>query len=277
MCYTWHHIHTIPDITPTVYDNTHSNFDITATVTMTRHLLCFWHYTQCIRHLTLWKNDNTANVSDVIPMYLCNHTHLIDDITRYVCTKSHPMNVWHRRHFIWHHIHSCWQHTIVCHGTHVVYDIICIICDVTHTLCMTTQALYLTCNPLKMPSHPLCMPSHPLSRRHHTYCVRHHRWHMYAIICVIHDIISTLYDKSPYYVWHHMHSMHYITCIIYDISSTLCDVTFTMCVTSHNDYWSMASNNRVMTYSFIWHHTQCYDHTTLVCLHSHYAWHYSVF
>ena len=31
-----------------------------------------------------------------------------------------------------------------------------------------------------------------------------------------------------------MHYFHYVTRIIYDISSTLYDVTFTMCVTSHN-------------------------------------------
>ena len=51
--YIWHHIHSI--------------CDITATVTMTRHLLCFLHYTQCIWHLTWWMNDNTTTVSDMIP------------------------------------------------------------------------------------------------------------------------------------------------------------------------------------------------------------------
>ena len=208
-------------------------------------------------------------------MYLCNQTHLIDDITPYVHMKSHPLHAWHRSYFIWYHIHSCCQHTLfVCHGTHSVYDIICIIYDVTHTVCVTTQALYLTWNLLKLPSHPLYMSSHTLSRRYHTYCVRHHRWHMYAIICVIHDIISTLYDNIPYYLWHHMHYIHYITCIIYDISSTLYDVTFTMCVTSHSVSIYDIKHSVFMTYSFIWHHTQCYDHTTIVCRHRHYALHY---
>ena len=45
----------------------HYTFDITATLTRTRHLLCFWHYTQCIWHLTWWMNDNTTTVSDMIP------------------------------------------------------------------------------------------------------------------------------------------------------------------------------------------------------------------
>ena len=99
---------------------------------------------------------------------------------------------------------------------------------------MTPQALYLTWNPFNLPSHPLSMSSHPLCWRHHTYCVSHHRWHMYAIICVIHDIISKLYDQNPKYLWNQMHYIPYITRIIYDISSTLYDVTFTMCVTSQN-------------------------------------------
>ena len=58
--YSWHHTHCI-------WCHIHSTCDITATVTMTRHLLYFWHYTQCIRHLTWWMNDNTPNVSDMIP------------------------------------------------------------------------------------------------------------------------------------------------------------------------------------------------------------------
>ena len=71
-----------------------------------------------------------------------------------------------------------------------------------------------------------------------------------------------------------MHYIHYIPRIIYDISSTLCDVTFTMCVTSHNDSVCDIKHSMFMTYSFIWHHAQCYDYSTIVCLHSHYAWHY---
>ena len=97
---------------------------------------------------------------------------------------------------------------------------------------------------------------------------------MYTIICILHDIISTLYDYIHYYLWHHMHYIHYIPHIMYDISSTLCDVTFTMSVTSHNDSICDIKHSMFMTYSFIWHHAQCYDHTTIVCLHSHYDWHY---
>ena len=68
-----------------------------------------------------------------------------------------------------------------------------------------------------------------------------------------------------------MHYIHYITCIIYDISSTLYDVT-SLCVLHHTMTLSMISNPIWLWH--IWHHTQCYDHTTIVCLHRHYAWHY---
>ena len=58
--YSWHHTHYIRN-------DIHSTCDITATITMKRHLLCFWHYTHCIWHLTQWMNDNTTTVSDMIP------------------------------------------------------------------------------------------------------------------------------------------------------------------------------------------------------------------
>ena len=70
-----------------------------------------------------------------------------------------------------------------------------------------------------------------------------------------------------------MHYIHYITRIIYDISFTLYDVTVTLCVTSHNV--SVTSNTLFMIYSLYMASPQCYDHTTIVCLHSHYAWYYT--
>ena len=36
-------------------------------VTMKRHLLYFWYYTQCIWHLALWINENATTVYDTIP------------------------------------------------------------------------------------------------------------------------------------------------------------------------------------------------------------------
>ena len=137
---------------------------------------------------------------------------------------------------------------------------------------MTTQALHLAWILLKLPSHPLCMTSQPLSQRHHIYCVRHQRWHMYAIKCTIQDIISTLYDNNFWYVWHYMHYIQYITCII----STLHGVTFTICGTSHNDSIYGIKPYMFMTYSFYMApHTVLWPQT-IVCLHIHYAWYYTL-
>ena len=125
----WHHNH---------------SFWYQKTVFMTSHPHYFWIQTHCIRHDIHYTFDITATVTmtrpycvfDIIlsvydishsewmttqllyltwyPKYLCNQTHLIDDITPYVHMKSHRLHVWHHRLFTWHHIHSCWQHTIVC-------------------------------------------------------------------------------------------------------------------------------------------------------------------
>ena len=149
--------------------------------------------------------------------------------------RSHPLHAWHHRHLIWHHIHSWWQHTIVCMSW--------------HTLCLWHHMQYVCCHPYCGYHYPsfisdlkpvksaisstLYVITPSLLRTSYVLC-NHHRSHMYAIICVVHVIISTLYDHNPKYLWNQMHYIHYLTCIIYDISTTLYDVTFPMCVTSHN-------------------------------------------
>ena len=184
--YSWQHTHSL-------WHHILYTCDITATVSMTRHPLYLWHHSiydisQGVG-MTIQPRYPTSH-----SQYLCNHTHLIDDITPYVCLKSYPLHVGHHRHYLWHHILIP---LFVCYGTHYVYDIISNIYDVTHTVCMRTQALYMTWNPFYLPSYLLYISSHPLSRRHHTNNVRDHRWHMYAIMCTIHDNISTRYDNNP--------------------------------------------------------------------------------
>ena len=221
---------------------------------LTLHSVYFWHYTKYtnflkevnVCHHSLYKYDTICTTYDITST-LADNTPLF-----------------------------------LCHGTNSVYDIICIIYDVTHTVCMTKQALYLTWNTLKLTSLPLHMSSHPLFWRHHTYSVRYHRWHTYAIIWFIHDMISTLYNNL-YYLWYHMHYIHSITRIIYYISSTLYDVTFTMCVTSHNDPIYGIKQNMFMLYSLdmakgtgLWRKNHCVPSQPLcLTLHSMYFWHYT--
>ena len=80
-----------------------------------------------------------------------------------------------------------------------------------------------------------------------------------------------------------MQYIHSMTCIIYDISSTLYDVTFTMCVTSHNDPIYGIKHYMVMLYSLdmasgteLWPKNHCVPSQPLcLTLHSMYFWHYT--
>ena len=81
----WHHSHSIYDKTPTIFVTSNS-------VYKTSHIMNEW---QKKRMYLTW-----------YPMYLCNQTHMIDDITTYVRMESHPLHVLQHRHFIWHHIDS---------------------------------------------------------------------------------------------------------------------------------------------------------------------------
>ena len=65
--YSWCHIQSIHDSTPTLWYHILYTCDIEyiATVCMTRHCLCLGHHTQYIWHLIWCMNDNTTTVSDI--------------------------------------------------------------------------------------------------------------------------------------------------------------------------------------------------------------------
>ena len=59
---------------------------------------------------------------------------------------------------------------------------------------------------------------------------------------------------------------------LYMTSHLLCMMSHSLCVLHHPMTLSVTSNPICLWHiHFIWHHTQCYDHTIIVCLHSHYA------
>ena len=88
--YSWHHIHSIHDSTPTLYD-------ITYTILATSQPLYLWQDTSYVYDIILSIYDISHGVLVAIQprytqshsQYLCNHTHLIDDITQNVCIKAH--------------------------------------------------------------------------------------------------------------------------------------------------------------------------------------------
>ena len=184
-----------------------------------------------------------------------------------------------------------------------------------------------------MPSQPLCLTltqctfdmTHNVPILWKEVNVCHHSLYMYDPICTTNDItstlydiaklysyiISTLYDHNPIYLCNQMHYIHYITRLIYDISSTLYDVTFTMCVTSHNDSmydikhyvydiftWNLLTHRVITTHPlcaftaimpdinsvYFWHDTQCTNfmkrsecmssQPLYVWPHMHYIWHH---
>ena len=182
----------IHDGTPILYDITYSTlatsqqlylwqdtpFVYDIIVYMTSHMVWEWLYNHGNRHHTHSICVITPTWLISQPMYVWNHTHCMYDTigTIYDITSSLD------------DIIPLFKYL----GTHYFYDIISNMYDVTHTVCMTTQALYVSWNPFYLPSRLLYISSHPLCRRHHTNNVRDHRWHMYAIMCTIHDTISTL-------------------------------------------------------------------------------------
>ena len=78
-------------------------------------------------------------------------------------------------------------------------------------------------------------------------------------------------------------TLNYIKCTmfiplhtLYMTSHLLCMMLNSLCVLHHTMSLSMASNTICLYYiHLIWHQAQYYDHKTIVCLHKHYAWHYT--
>ena len=63
---------------------------------------------------------------------------------------------------------------------------------------------------------------------------------------------------------------------LYMTSHLLCMMSHSLCVSHHTMTLSLAPNTICLWYiHLIWQQAQCYDHTTIVCLPSHYAWHYT--
>ena len=119
--YPWCHIHSIHDSTPTLYD-------ITYFILATPQRLYLWQDTSCVYEIILsiygisygvWMTTKPWYLTSH-SQYLCNQTHLIDDITPYVYMKSHRLHVGQHRHYLWHHIFSWWHHTIVCMSWHPI-------------------------------------------------------------------------------------------------------------------------------------------------------------
>ena len=146
------------------------------TLCLTLHSVYLWHYTQCTNFMkrrecmssyplyvwhhmhyvwhhfhSLW-HDNTLFMTSsplyltshyrwqvyliLYPLYLCNHTHSINDITITLCLISHTVYMWHPIHFIYDIISTMYENTTLC------------VVDTTLGICVTSFALQMTSHPL---------------------------------------------------------------------------------------------------------------------------------
>ena len=134
-----------------------------------------------------------------LPLYLCHHTHPIDDITATICITSYPVYMWHHIHYIYDIIstkydmatlcvddaplgicmtflHCRWQHTHSFTPKHSIYD-------VKSTSGMKTQPLYQTLHPMYLCHH-----------NDYSDISTNFVWHHAQVLC---DIIGTMYNITP--------------------------------------------------------------------------------
>ena len=145
------------------------------------------------------------------PLYLCHHTHPIDDITATIWVISHPVYLWHHiayssdiistkydiRHsmlltphsaYVWHPLHCRWHHIHSITPNHSIYD-------VTSTSEMISRPLYQTLHPLYLCHHNLSADITASFEWHHTHL-------LCDIICTIYNVTSSPYVITLLYLWH---------------------------------------------------------------------------
>ena len=155
----WYHAYFFHDNTTTITDISPTIFDITATVSVSSHLLYRWHYNKYGSHHT-WHmydiihilHEITLSIYDINAQDLWYHNHYIwhlilaiSVITFTLLMISDQLNLRDLIHYIWwHHIHCIQQHihyicsmtaTVSVSHTHSFHDM-------TPFVCMTLQPLY---------------------------------------------------------------------------------------------------------------------------------------
>ena len=156
------------------------------------------------------------------PLYLCCHTHPINDITATIWMVSHPVYMWHR--------------------TPYIYDIVSTKYDITTLYVVdTTLGIYVTSFPLQMTSYTLSpqttvfMMSDPLQAWYYTPCIRHCTHCIFVITSspliphpLFNDITPTscvtsyaLYITSPPILMSSHYCTYYITTSLYKTTSSM--------------------------------------------------------
>ena len=172
---------------------------IKPSVCMTSQPLCvgphrhyMWHQIHNLGHNTTLCMTSGPLYLTSLPLYLCHHTDLIDDITATLCMTSHPVYLLYHIHYIYDIIPTKYDITTLC------------VDDTTLGICMTSFALQITTRPLHhtKPHYLWCNilfkqdNTAPLSDIAPTVSMSSHllHWHLKHFCITSH---------SPS-VWHHM-------------------------------------------------------------------------
>ena len=171
-----------------------------------------WHHINNLEHHTTLCMASGPLYLTSLPLYLCHHTHPIDDITATICMTSHPVYLWYHIHYIYDIISTKYDITTLC------------VDDTTLSLCMTSFAMQMTTHPLYH-TKPQYLWCHIYFRHYNSAPVSditpnismssdHLHWHLTHFCMTSHpllcDIIWTIYNITPnpyvitlLYLWHH--------------------------------------------------------------------------
>ena len=99
LAHVWHHTQSTSQHIHTLWHQL-SCF-MTSQILQTRlQISSIWHHIHALGHHTTSCMTSSPLYLTSRPLYLCHHTHPIDDITVTICMVSHPVYLWHHIHYI---------------------------------------------------------------------------------------------------------------------------------------------------------------------------------
>ena len=97
----WHHIHGLWHLIPYTCDIAETTSVTSPPLWLWIHIHSIWHQTHCVKTMQpLYQTWHPPY------LYLCDHTHSINDIIQTVCRTSHILYVWHYMQYIRYHTHA---------------------------------------------------------------------------------------------------------------------------------------------------------------------------
>ena len=99
LAHVWHHTQSTSHHIHTLWHQW-SCFMTSQTLQTRLQISSIWHHIHALGHHTTSCMTSSPLYLTSRPLYLCHHTHPIDDITVTICMVSHPVYLWHHIHYI---------------------------------------------------------------------------------------------------------------------------------------------------------------------------------